>query len=210
MNWILDLFKKEKVNESCEDLPNIVWIHGANQTSDSFNYIRSNLPNWPSTLINYSSMNSFYNNLENIIIETKNKGPLFVIGHSLGGIYALHLTKHCSVIGGISISTPYRGSSAADWARFVVPGYQLFKDVGRKSRPVVEANNIEITIPWTQIVSVTGNVPYLGSPNDGVVTVASMKHREKDMECIEVPHTHYEVMCSKTVTEIIYKKYTSI
>ena len=63
---------------------------------------------------------------------SKVKGPYFMIGHSLGGLYALHLTKHVDVAGAVSISTPFAGSWTADWARFFVPTYQLFRDVGRK------------------------------------------------------------------------------
>lgn len=212
IKWFWDLFKdKEELQHEVEiDLPHVVWLHGANQTSLSFNYLKNQLPSWPSTFINYSSMNGFYNNLENIIEAVSNKGPVFVIGHSLGGIYALHLMKYVDVIGGVSVSTPFRGSSAADWAKYIVPGYPLFRDIGRKSRPVLEANEIEITVPWTQIVSTTGSVPYLKEPNDGVVTIASMEHRKNAMECVYVEHNHYEVMCSDTVAEIILNRYKTV
>lgn len=189
--------------------PHVVWIHGANQSSNSFNFLRSQLPNWDCTLVEYSSHNTFYSNLTNILEHVKDRGPLFVVGHSLGGIYGLHLLKHCDVVGGVSISTPFRGSSAADWAKYIIPSYQLFKDVGRKSRPIIEANTISVTVPWVQIVSTTGGVPYLNGDNDGVVTVASMEHRKNEMNCIKVPHTHYEVMCSTTVSEIILKQYNN-
>ena len=189
--------------------PNIVWLHGANQTSMSFNYLKKILPEWPSTFVDYSSMNHFYDNLENIVDNVKDKGPLFVIGHSLGGIYAIHLLKHCNVVGGISISTPFRGSSMADWAKYIVPGYPLFRDVGRKSRPIVEAQEQIIDVPWPQIISTTGGVPYMG-PNDGVVTIESMEYRKKDMECIYVPNTHYEVMCSDDVAHIIKHRYENV
>ena len=190
--------------------PHVVWIHGANQSSNSFNYLRSHLPNWNCTLVEYSSHNTFYSNLTEILLNVKDQGPLFVVGHSLGGIYGLHLLKHCDVVGGVSISTPFRGSSAADWAKYIIPSYQLFKDVGRKSRPIVEANSIAVNVPWTQIVSTTGGVPYLNGENDGVVTVASMEHRKDDMDCIRVPHTHYEVVCSTTVSEIILNQYKKL
>lgn len=201
-----------QVNDNIEEVkgPHVVWLHGANQSSLSFNYLRSKLPDWNCTLINYSSMDGFYNNLERIIDNVSHQGPLFVVGHSLGGIYALHLLKHCDVVGGVSISTPYRGSSAADWAKFIVPSYPLFKDVGRKSKPIVEAHGIKISVPWTQIVSTTGTVPYLNGANDGVVTVASMEHRKNDMELLYVNHTHYEVMCSDEVSKIIKSKYQKI
>jgi pimeloyl-ACP methyl ester carboxylesterase len=136
-------------------------------------------------------------------------GPVFVVGHSLGGLYGLHLTEHVNVVAGVSISTPFRGSSAADWAKYIVPNYPLFRDVGRRSPPVAAAENIKLEIPWTQIVSTAGSVPYLNGANDGVVTVDSMRCRA-DMSYVEVPHTHYEVMCSNTVANIILDRYNQV
>jgi hypothetical protein len=111
------------------------------------------------------------------------------------------------VVGGVSISTPFRGSSTADWAKYIVPSYPLFKDIGRKADPIKEANEMKLQIPWTQVVSTSGSVPYHNGPNDGVVTIASMTHRT-DMTHIEVPHTHYEVMCSDRVAEIVSSAYS--
>jgi len=204
-NYIKDIFSKSESAQNESDI-NVIWIHGANQSSLSFEYLRSKT-NFPKeTLINYSSMNRFYDNLDMITEQCQNKGPHFIIGHSMGGLYALHLTKYLRVAGGISISTPFRGSSTADWAKYIVPNYPLFKDVGKKSDPIKKGDEIELNIPWTQIVSTSGSVPYHNGPNDGVVTVASMKHRN-DMEHIEVPYTHYEVVCSKEVSNIISLKY---
>ena len=50
-----------------------------------------------------------------------------MIGHSLGGLYALHLTKHVNVAGAVSISTPFAGSWTADWAIFFVPIINYFE-----------------------------------------------------------------------------------
>jgi len=185
---------------------NVVWIHGANQTSLSFEYLRSKTQFTNESLVNYSSMNRFQDNLETIVDQIQGTGPHFVVGHSMGGLYALHLTQYVDVVGGVSISTPFRGSSTADWAKYIVPNYPLFKDIGRKSDPVKQANQIVLDIPWAQIVSTAGSVPYHNGPNDGVCTVASMTHRS-DMEHISVPHTHYEVVCSNTVADIISERY---
>ena len=113
------------------------------------------------------------------------------------------------VAGAVSISTPFAGSWTADWARFFVPTYQLFRDVGRRSIPIKESQNIKLTVDWTQIVSTKGNVPYHRGKNDGVCTIKSMKSR-KDMELIEVPHTHFEVMCSDLVVKIILGRYQKV
>ena len=207
INYFKNLFgnSAQYTGQDQEDI-NVIFIHGANQTSLSFEYLRSKTQFKKEILIDYSSMNRFYNNLDMITEQCQNKGPHFVIGHSMGGLYALHLTKYLQVIGGVSISTPFRGSSTADWAKYIVPSYPLFKDIGRKADPVKQANEIKLDIPWTQIVSTTGGVPYHNGPNDGVVTLASMTHRT-DMTRIEVPHTHYEVMCSDKVADIILTEY---
>ena len=188
----------------------VAWIHGANQSSDCWNYIREKCNFENEILINYSSLESFYKNLENMKLKIDAKKPVFLVGHSLGGIYALHLLNHCNVAGAISISTPFRGSSAADWAKYIVPQYQLFKDVGRRSKPILEGHKTNIEVPWTQIVSTSGSVPYLNGANDGVCTIASMEHRKDDMNCVSVASTHYEVMVSDDVVDIILNKYDTI
>lgn len=205
---ILGITNSDKHFEEPNNPVNVIWLHGANQTSLSFEYLREKTQFTKEITVNYSSMNRFQDNLKDIVEQVQGNGPHFVIGHSLGGLYALHLTQYIRVVGGVSISTPFRGSSTADWAKYLVPGYQLFRDVGRRSQPVIDANNIKLEVPWTQIVSTTGSVPYHIGPNDGVVTIASMTHRS-DMEFVEVPHTHYEVMCSNLVAEIILNRYSS-
>ena len=203
-NWLGIRNTTEK--HTTDDI-NVIWCHGANQTSLSFKYLQDKTQFSNEIMVNYSSMNRFYDNLEMIADTCKGKGPHFVIGHSMGGLYALHLTKYVRVVCGVSISTPFRGSSTADWAKYIVPSYPLFRDIGRKSDPIREANEMQLQIPWTQIVTTTGSVPYHNGPNDGVCTLASMTHRG-DMEHIEVAHTHYETMCSDNVAEIIKRKYT--
>ena len=188
----------------------VIWIHGANQSGLSFQYLRSLTRFKNELVVEYDTSNKFQDNLKklnNEIIQAR--GPYFIIGHSLGGLYALHLTQHVDVAGGVTISTPFAGSWTADWARFFVPTYQLFRDVGRRSIPIKESQNIKLKVDWTQIVSTKGDVPYHGGQNDGVCTIKSMKYR-KDMELIEVPHTHFEVLCSDLVVKIILDRYKKV
>ena len=213
---MLNLIKKwlippipENVTNGSDNL-SVIWIHGANQSGLSFQYLRSLTRFKNELVVEYDTSNKFKNNLEILAREIiQLRGPYFIIGHSMGGLYALHLTKHVDVAGAVSISTPFAGSWTADWARFFVPAYQLFRDVGRRSIPIKEAEEIKIKVDWTQIVSTKGNVPYHGGQNDGVCTIKSMKSR-KDMEMVEVPHTHFEVMCSDVVVKIILDRYKKI
>ena len=206
--WLTSL-KQENDKKFSEDL-SVIWIHGANQSGLSFQYLRSLTRFKNELVVEYDTSNKFHGNLEMLSNEiNKVRGPYFIIGHSLGGLYALHLTKHVEIVGAVSISTPFAGSWTADWARFFVPTYQLFREVGRRSIPIKESKTINLNVDWTQIVSTKGNVPYHGGQNDGVCTIKSMKSR-KDMELIEVPHTHFEVMCSDLVAEIILDRYQKI
>lgn len=182
--------------------PHVVFIHGANATPSSFNYIisQSKIKNY--TNLEYSSTTGFYPNLASMVVQLQNKGPLFLVGHSLGGIYATHLINHCEVVGGVSISTPFGGSKTADFARLFMPTNQLFKDIGTKSQPIVEAQQTSISVPWVQIVTTAGDSAMHITKNDGVVTHKSMTHRT------DIPHetfhyTHYEIMNSPEVVEVI-------
>jgi len=201
LNYLRNFFANNTEEKRTTDDINVIWIHGANQTSLSFKYLQGKTQFSNEILPNYSSMNRFNENLEMIVDAVQGKGPHFVIGHSMGGLYALHLTQYVRVVGGLSISTPFRGSSTADWAKYMVPSYPLFRDVGRKSLAVKQGHDIKLDIPWTQIVTTAGGVPYHNGPNDGVCTVASMKHRS-DMTHVDLHHTHYETMVSDRVAEI--------
>jgi pimeloyl-ACP methyl ester carboxylesterase len=206
--WLMPL--KQENDKTFSEALSVVWIHGANQSGLSFQYLRSLTRFKNELVVEYDTANKFYNNLEMLSDEIKKfRGPYFIVGHSLGGLYALHLTQHVEIAGAVSISTPFAGSWTADWARFFVPTYQLFREVGRRSIPIRESQGIKLKVDWTQIVSTKGNVPYHGGQNDGVCTIKSMKSR-KDMELIEVPHTHFEVMCSDLVAEIILERYLKI
>ena len=211
MKWwpVFQKIIKKNKNQSKIKLT-VIWIHGANQSSNSFNYLSEKCNFENEVFVKYDSSNSFYENLDLIYDQVSTTEQSFLIGHSLGGVYALHLLKKLNVVGAVSISTPFNGSRTADWAKFVVPKYQLFRDVGRRSDPITSGHKIDIRCPWTQIVTTSGGVPYHEGPNDGVCTTASMEHRLSDMEIVRVPTTHFEVMVSTEVKEIINETYSRV
>lgn len=187
--------------------PHCVFIHGANQSRLCWNYIITQLQLQPDdyTAIEYSTLNAFYDNLTELqdLVKDIPDGSV-MISHSLGGLYALHLHKHYpdKFSQSISISTPFRGSTAAEYLRYLSPQTKLFRDIGKRSKPVVEANQMKVTIPWTQIVSVRGNSPWLSGANDGIVTVDSQRHRT-DVEYVAVDANHYEILVSNRTVDAI-------
>jgi pimeloyl-ACP methyl ester carboxylesterase len=184
---------------------NLVYIHGANATSESFNYIRDKLGKGID--INYDSRNGFENNLKDMLVQLKSTRDIRFIAHSLGGIYALHIANAIpkQVLGAVTISTPYGGAEVADYAKYFLPFSRLMRDIGPSSWVMRQSDKIKIQHPWTNIVTVKGQSPFMHEPNDGVVTIASQKHHE-DMELVEVEYNHYEVVLSEQVIDIIKER----
>jgi len=183
----------------------LVYIHGASATSDSFNFIRSKIGKGID--INYDSRNGFKNNLAEMIEQLKDEKDMAFIAHSLGGIYALHIANAMpdQVVGAVTLSTPYGGAEVAEYAKYFLPFSRLMRDIGPNSWAFEQADKIKIQHPWTNIITVKGQSPFMLAHNDGVVTIASQKHHE-DMELVEVDFNHYEVVLAEPVVKIIKER----
>ena len=189
----------------------LVYIHGASATADSFNYIRAHLSH-DDMVIEYDSADGFTRNLAMMKEMLKDIKDIFFVAHSLGGIYAIHLAQHFTdtVLGAVTISTPYGGRKSADYAKFFLPFSRLLRDIGPHSEPMVLADKIKITHPWTNIVTTLGASPFMTEPNDGVVTLASMRKHSRDMTLVDLNHNHYEVVMSMKTINIIKDKIQSL
>jgi pimeloyl-ACP methyl ester carboxylesterase len=184
---------------------NLVYIHGANATSESFNYIKSKLGTGLD--INYDSRNGFENNLKDMQLTLQDHKDVVFVAHSLGGIYSLHLANLMPTVvkGAVTLSTPYGGAEVADYAQYFLPFSRLMRDIGPSSWVMKQASKIKIQHPWTNIVTVKGQSAFMHEPNDGVVTIASQKHHS-DMELVEVDYNHYEVVLSDIVVGLIQER----
>ena len=185
----------------------LVYIHGARATSESFNYIRGRLGGHD-LVINYDSANGFENNLRDMQKKLNDVEDIFFVAHSLGGIYSLHLANAMpqQVRGAVTLSTPYGGAEIADYAKYFLPFSRLLRDIGPSSWPMQQASRMKIQHPWCNVVTTKGDAAWIRESNDGVVTVASQRHHEHDMELIELDYNHYEVVLSEQVVKIIKKR----
>ena len=185
----------------------IVYIHGASATAESFTHIRQYVRDYfeePDIVLEYQSSDGFENNLDRMKGQLDEAERLFFISHSLGGIYSLYLANHYkeTTVGGVSLSTPYGGSREADFAKYFLPFSRLMRDIGTISGPMKAARSLSAPPNWTQIVTTVGQSPWINEPNDGVVTLESMRYR-KDFELVDVALNHYEVVISNRVVDII-------
>jgi pimeloyl-ACP methyl ester carboxylesterase len=185
----------------------IVYIHGASATAESFNFIREHIKD-KNIAIEYDSAHGFEENLNEMKEVIQKYKNIIFLCHSLGGIYALHLADAFPdrVKGAITLSTPYGGAEVADYAKYFLPFSRLLKDIGPSSWPMKQLRHIKIKHPWVNIVSTSGKSPWMNVPNDGIVTISSMKRYEKDMDIIEVNVNHYEIVISHNVLDIIKQR----
>lgn len=185
----------------------VVYIHGATATHNSFAFIQQSINAKNYLYIEYPRDRTAFENLDNMkdnIINNVSE-PMFIVCHSLGGIYALHLLEQFPNIKGVvSLATPFAGSDIAVWGKVMNPGYKLFNDITPKSEFIRTTKDIDVQIPWTQVVTTTGEVPWMEQPNDGVVTKKSMTARP-DINYIEIPNNHYEIVQCTRAVEVIKK-----
>lgn len=183
-----------------------LYIHGANATSKSFTYIKEHVRG-SSIDIEYNCSLGFEHNLKTMYNHIKNTKNIFIIAHSMGGIYALQLANMLpeNIIGAVTISTPYGGASVAELAKWLFPFYKLIHDIVPDSKVIKATNALPVIHPWTQIVTVAGHVPWIVAPNDGIVSIPSMKIRT-DMQIVELHLNHYEVMVSPETVRVIKNK----
>ena len=200
---MLNVFKRKPAT------PHVVFIHGANASPRSFNYIKEHCGIDNFTDLSYNSADGFNHNLAAMREDLNGKQDFYIVSHSLGGIYSMYLQNEFKVKGVVSISTPFKGSRTADWAKMFVPMYKLFYDVGPRSTPIVDSLKIKVRCPWLQVVSTSGNVPWHFGENDGVVTLKSMTHRQ-DIDYEYVNYTHYEVLISKEVADLVCERTKTI
>lgn len=183
---------------------NIVFIHGHRASARSFNYLCSKLPDYEHIFLEYNSENGFYANHHEMVQRLDSIDDIFLIAHSMGGIHALHLADQLQsrVLGAVTISTPYGGSEVAGMLACIMPFNKVFQDIQPRGAPIVRSRQFQLPCAWTNIVSVKGHTPLMVAANDGVVTLASMRHRD-DMRLVEVDSNHYEVLLNESTIAAI-------
>lgn len=206
LNWFKkpDNGRKEletpRVTVDISPLPSIVLIHGANQTNLTFEYVRNALPGFTFINIDWSPSAGFKDNLAAMINAVKESGYVYLVGHSMGGIYAAHLSQHVDCIGGATIASPWAGSKAANFLKYVVPSDPIYREVQTKSVILKEAREFNLPGRWTNYVTTRGDLPGLGGANDCVLTYESMTARA-DLHTKFIDATHYEVVMSPLMVQ---------
>jgi len=187
----------------------IIYIHGATASEKSFAFIQQSIKAKKHTFLNYDHNMSAMTNLDSLIEELeKTEDDLFIIAHSMGGLYAMHLLERFKkrVKKVISLATPFKGSDVPAVMKMLYPSYELFDHITPYSEFVKQTYDIKVKRGlWIQVVTTVGDAPWIKGENDGIVTRASMTARD-DMKKVEIDRNHYEIVQSQRVVDLIKKE----
>lgn len=190
----------------------IAFIHGLNCTGKIFTHLRSSLPEHDAIIVEYDSNQSIESSLQTVIKTVDTTEPIWVVGHSLGGIlaYLMALRKgnQLNVKGIVSISTPFGGSSTASILKWFFHRMDVLRDITPGSPIIREVTSKKLPVPFVSIVSVSGNLPFISGENDGIVTLESQRASVAKRK-VDVKANHFEVMQDEktvaTVRDFIFK-----
>lgn len=143
---------------------------------------------------------------------------VMLLGHSFGGVLAIDavrilLKDHADdCIGSkfrvFALSSPLGGSGAASLFRVFKPFSQFLKNVGSFDSYMTKFKSRQLPCPVYSVVSTAPLSPdYPIQKSDGVVTLESQTHYQRDPQCYttHVTSNHFEVLLSEKVTEEIKK-----
>lgn len=124
--------------------------------------------------------------------------PIVLIGHSLGGLFAIPASASSNVDRVITLSAPFNGVMSAEMLRWFSnsPMFETIRPTGWFVRGVLSR---PVHKPTLSIVSKSG-MPHIREPNDGVVTVASQKALQGAIYH-EADVNHSEVLLDDEVIE---------
>ena len=190
-----------------ETLVTICYIHGLNSSYRSFGYIRQNLPQHSSLLINYDSHQPLEESLKRIGDSLPNDKDLAIVGHSLGGVIGTLLShKLPQVKKLVIISAPVGGSKAAKLLRWVPNHPAVIDDLAPDSKFITATSTIKLKIPTLSIISSGGHIQLPASleKNDSIVTLASQRALPYGRK-VEVNANHFEVLMHEKTVDVLDK-----
>lgn len=190
-------------------MKNILFVHGASSSPTSFSFIKQNLPEHNGLDFSYDS-NEDMEDIVDRLIQVFQVSPkeLCIISHSLGGVistgasYSVPEKVEGMKLKLVTISTPFAGSKAATYLKFLFPGYGLFGNVSTTNPIILGIQDQGAKWPTLNVISTSGDSPLLKEANDGVVSVSSQVSLRG---CYQRIHriNHFEALLSQDIVKDI-------
>lgn len=187
----------------------IIFIHGANSSPVSFNFLSHFLPSHKRVDFSYETNDTLEYSLLKLdtCIFNEHKSSLekvCLVAHSMGGILALAARQlPTDGVGSIcTIASPVMGIKSAGYLRFAFPGEQIFNNVAPSNGVIRSIREYTPALPTLACITTKGASPFFREPNDGVVTVSSQEGPES-IPRIYFPLNHFEVLLDYGVVDTV-------
>ena len=185
--------------------PTIWYVHGANSTPKSFNYIRDQLPRHVPVDIVYAHNEPLFRVVDRLVARVatlEGTAPISVIGHSLGGVVALALAQRSSRVEKVAtIAAPFGGSNVAALMRWLTP-CQLFEDIHPSASVISAVSRAAPVRNCLSIVTTAGGTTLMPEENDGVVSVSSQTSIKGPLY-YKTACNHFECLLSDEVVDLL-------
>jgi len=195
--------------------PEVWFIHGANASPTSFAYIQQAIQNDDAfknlkfVNVRYDCQEPIAGTIEGIANSIPDNKPVYLIGHSMGGILAVaaaqrikHFGLNKQIKAVITMASPLGGCESADYLQWLFPHYHLFKNISTKNKVINDLKAVDAVVPTLNLITTSGNNPMYHKANDGVVTISSQRAL-RNTKKIEVPYNHFELLLSDDTVSYI-------
>ena len=169
---------------------NIIAIHGAWSSSVSFNHLRSQIKGtWQALDYDHAS-DSIWD-----IIQRSNEmitKPSVVIGHSLGGIAALHTHDNPWVQGMITLASPLSGLDL-NLLQIYLSRSKLITQIANDTQLIRDMKRRQYSKPVMHLVANRGFNPFIYEDSDGVLP-RKIQTGWHCGEVVSIETNHYEIL----------------
>lgn len=194
----------------------VLLIHGAWSTPTCFNYLSEKIENCSNVqLFSYNiqqeTQSSIIARLQTLLDNNnKNNIKTVVVGHSLGGLFALAVEDHPAVKSCIVIASPLNGIDSGR----LIDLFLIYKAPALNmimcSKTLVKLiQSKQYSKPIDIVVSTGGSTPLIDSKNDGVIPTQSQDEWIPITACLNyINSSHHEILQTVQLTKIVNKVLT--
>ena len=178
------------VKQPLNTLMDVVAIHGAWSTSTSFNHLRGQIPaDWDTVDYDHAT-----DGMWDIIrkADANISNPSVVIGHSLGGIAALHVHDNPLVRGIITLASPLAGLEL-NLLQIYLSRSKLIAQIANDTHLIRDMKRREYPKPVLHLVANRGFNPFIYEDSDGVLP-RKIQTGWHCGEVVSIETNHYEIL----------------